>query len=155
MQDGNNPFINTKLAVDGLGFEAEKKNLNPEVYNWITKNAESLFQTGKGLPEGHYQGNSALSADKKTVYLFVEGKPSGPIALKGVKNKIARIRIVGEGTMMEPEIYNKLYWSAIPGIIYIPVPADRLDKSLTVIAVLLDGPLDLYREKVGAIESNL
>lgn len=155
MQDGNNPFLNTKLAVDGLGFEAEKKRLNPEVYRWITKNAESLFQTGKGLPEGHYQGNSALSADKKTVYLFVEGKPTGPIALKGVKNKIARIRIVGEGTMMEPEIYNKLYWSAIPGIIYIPVPEDRLDKSLTVIAVLLDGPLDLYREKVGAIESNL
>jgi alpha-L-fucosidase len=155
LQDGNNPFLNTGLAVDGLGFETEKKTLNPEVYNWITKNAEGLFQTGKGLPEGHYQGNSALSADKKTVYLFVEGKPTGPIALKGIKNKIARIRIVGEGTMMEPEIYNKLYWSAIPGIIYIPVPEDRLDKSLTVIAVLLDGEVDLYREKVGAIESNL
>jgi alpha-L-fucosidase len=155
LQDGNNPFLNTKLAVDGLGFETKKKNLNPEVYHWITKNAEGLFQTGKGLPEGHYQGNSALSADKKTVYLFVEGKPTGPIALKGIKNKIARIRIVGEGTMMEPEIYNKLYWSAIPGIIYIPVPQDRLDKSLTVIAVLLDGEVDLYREKVGAIESNL
>ena len=75
--------------------------------------------------------------------------------IKGIKNKISRIRIVGEGTMVEPEIYNKLYWSSVPGIVYIPLPTDRLDKDLTVVAVLLDGPLDLYREKVGAIESNL
>jgi alpha-L-fucosidase len=31
----------------------------------------------------------------------------------------------------------------------------KLDKNMTVIAVLLDKPLELYREKVGAIESNL
>lgn len=155
IHDGNNPFLTTKLTVDGLGMEAEKKTLSPALYNWITKNSESLYKTTKGLPEGHYQGKSALSADKQTLFLFVEGKPTGPIALKGIKNKISRIRIVGEGTMMEPEIYNKLYWSSVPGIVYIPVPEDRLDKNLTVIAVLLDGPVDLYREKVGAIESNL
>jgi len=155
LHNGANPFNDTDLAVDGLNFETGKKTLNPEVYNWVTKNAECLYKTGKGLPDGHYQGTSALSADKQTVYLFVEGKPTGPIALKGIKNKISRIRIVGEGTMVEPQIYNKLYWSAVPGIVYIPLPNDRLDKDLTVVAVLLDGPLDLYREKVGAIESNL
>jgi alpha-L-fucosidase len=121
----------------------------------VNKNAEALYKTGKGLPTGHYQGSSCLSADKQTLYLFVEGKPTGPIALKGLKNKISRIRIVGEGTMIEPQLFNKLYWSAVPGIVYIPIPQSRLDKDLTVIAVLLDGPLDLYREKVGAIESNL
>jgi alpha-L-fucosidase len=155
LRGGNNPFQNTLLAVDGIGIEKEKNNLAPGVYNWITKHAEALYQTGKGLPDGHYQGASALSADKQTLYLFVEGTPTGPIALKGIKNKISRIRIVGEGTMIEPQLFNKLYWSAVPGIIYIPIPQLRLDKDLTVIAVLLDGPLDLYREKVGAIESNL
>ncbi|WP_214228127.1 alpha-L-fucosidase [Pedobacter sp. B4-66] len=155
LHNGVNPFNETDLAADGLNFESGKKTLKPEVYNWVTKNAECLYKTGKGLPDGHYQGLSALSADKQTVYLFVEGKPTGPIALKGIKNKISRIRIVGEGTMVEPQIYNKLYWSAVPGIVYIPLPTDRLDKDLTVVAVLLDGPLDLYREKVGAIESNL
>lgn len=155
LHSGINPFNDTDLAVDGLNFESGKKTLNPELYNWVTKNAECLYKTGKGLPDGHYQGLSALSADKQTVYLFVEGKPTGPIALKGIKNKISRIRIVGEGTMVEPQIYNKLYWSAVPGIVYIPLPTDRLDKELTIVAVLLDGPLDLYREKVGAIESNL
>ncbi|ETZ21061.1 alpha-L-fucosidase [Pedobacter sp. V48] len=155
LHNGVNPFKDTDLPADGLDFESGKKGLNPELYKWVTKNAESLYKTGKGLPDGHYQGASALSADKQTVYLFVEGKPTGPIALKGIKNKISRIRIVGEGTMIEPEIYNKLYWSSVPGIVYIPLPKDRLDKDLTVVAVLLDGPIDLYREKVGAIESNL
>ena len=151
----NNPFINTGLAVDGVGLEKEKNSLSPGMYTWITKHAEALYKTGKGLPEGHYQGQSALSADKQTLYLFVQGTPTGPIALKGIKNKISRIRIVGEGTMIEPQLFNKLYWSAVPGIIYIPIPQSRLDSNLTVIALLLDGPLDLYREDVGAIESNL
>ncbi|MEJ5960764.1 alpha-L-fucosidase [Pedobacter immunditicola] len=155
LHGGNNPFLNTSLAVDGIGLEKEKNTLSPGVYNWITKNAEALYKTSKGLPGGHYQGASALSADKQTLFLFVEGTPTGPIALKGIKNKISRIRVVGEGTMIEPQLFNKLYWSAVPGIIYIPIPQSRLDKDLTVIAVLLDGPLDLYREKVGAIESNL
>lgn len=155
IQSGSNPFINTELSADGQGLEKDKSTLPLEIYTWITKNSEALYKTGKGLPAGHYQGSTALSADKQTLYLFVEGKPSGPIALKGIKNKISRIRIVGEGTMMEPMYFNKLYWSAVPGIVYIPIPQSRLDKNLTVIAVLLDGAVDLYREKVAALESNL
>ncbi len=38
---------------------------------------------------------------------------------------------------------------------YIDIPRQRLDKSMTVIAVLLNKPLELYREKVGAVENNL
>lgn len=122
---------------------------------WVAKHTEIFDHTLPGIPAGHYQGNTLLSADRQTLYLFVEGKPTGPIALKGIKNSISRIRVVGEGTILPYEIYNKLYWSKIPGIVYIPVPEVKLDKQLTVIAVLLDGPIDLYREKVGAIESNM
>ncbi|KIA91752.1 alpha-L-fucosidase [Pedobacter kyungheensis] len=152
---GINIFQNTSLPADGLDFNPGMKNADQKISNWIIKNAEALYKTGKGIPAGHYQGNTALSADKQTLYLFVEGKPTGPIAIKGLKNNISRIRVVGEGTMLNHEIYNKLYWSKIPGIVYIPIPEDKLDSELTVIAVLLDGPIDLYREKVGAIESNL
>jgi alpha-L-fucosidase len=53
------------------------------------------------------------------------------------------------------EIFNKLYWSPIPGIVYIDIPKDRLDKNMTVIAILLDKPIELYREQNGAVESNL
>ncbi|WP_293789011.1 alpha-L-fucosidase [uncultured Pedobacter sp.] len=152
---GINIFNNTGLTADGLDFNPGIKNADQKVSNWVIKHAEALYKTGKGIPGGHYQGNTALSADKQTLYLFVEGTPTGPIAIKGLKNNISRIRIVGEGTMLPQEIYNKLYWSKIPGIVYIPVPKDKLDPELTIIAVLLDSPIDLYREKVGAIESNL
>ncbi|MCJ7935787.1 MAG: alpha-L-fucosidase [Chryseobacterium sp.] len=153
---GENIFMNSGLTQDGLDMQLPKTpQSNPETQQWISTHAEALFETGKGLPDGHYSGMSTLSKDKQTLYLFVEGEPTGPIALKGIKNGIARIRIVGEGTLLNHEIYNKLYWSDRPGIIYIDIPKDRLDKNITVIAVLLDKPLELYREKIGAIENNL
>jgi len=153
---GKNIFDNSGLTVDGLDTKLpSSKATNPTVLKWIKDHAEALYEIGKGLPEGHYEGLSALSKDRQTLYLFVEGKPTGPIALKGVKNGVARIRVVGDGSMINHEVFNKLYWSSIPGIIYIQAPAERLDKNMTVIAVLLDAPIQLYREKVGAIENNL
>jgi alpha-L-fucosidase len=149
---GNNLFDNSQLAADGYNYRLPE---NPSLQAWITKHAEALYHAKSGLPEGHYTGLSALSEDKQTLFLFIEGKPTGPIAIKGLRNTIQRARIVGEGTLLTPLIYNKLYWSKVPGITYIPVPEDRLDPQMTVIALLLDGPLDLYRENVGAIENNL
>ena len=156
LHSGNNVTNNSGLTHDGLDMSLKKTSqTNPETINWFSKHAEALFETEKGLPDGHYPGMSALSKDKQTLYLFVEGTPTGPIALKGIKNDIARIRIVGDGTLLSHKIYNKLYWSDRPGIIYIDIPKERLDKNMTVIAVLLNKPLELYREKVGAIENNL
>lgn len=156
LHEGNNMFNNSGLTSDGLDMKINKTpKTNLETLNWISKNSEALFETEKGLPNGHYSGMSALSKDKQTLYLFVEGTPTGPIALKGIKNGIARIRIVGEGSIINHKIYNKLYWSDRPGIIYLDIPKQRLDKNMTVIAVLLDKPIELYREKVGAIENNL
>ncbi|MGY3053877.1 alpha-L-fucosidase [Pedobacter sp. UYEF25] len=155
LNNGLNIFKDSKLASDGLGFAPDVKPLDEEAVNWVIKNAEVLSGSIKGIPAGHYFGNTALSADKQTLYLFVEGKPNGPIAIKGLKNNISRIRIVGEGTMLSHEVYNKLYWSKVPGIVYIPIPEEKLDKHLTIVAVLLDGPIDLYSEKVGAVENNL
>ncbi|TDX95547.1 alpha-L-fucosidase [Chryseobacterium daecheongense] len=152
---GNNIFNSSGLTYDGMDMKIQTKKTNPETLQWISKHSEALFETGKGLPEGHYSGLSALSKDQQTIYLFVEGTPTGPIALKGIKNGIARIRIAGEGSIISHKTYNKLYWSQTPGIIYIDIPKERLDKNMTVIAVLLEKPVELYRENVSAIESNL
>jgi alpha-L-fucosidase len=154
VNDGLNPLKDSSLSFDGLNFNSNIKPLDEKVNDWVVKNAEALYQTGKGIPAGHFDGKTALSADLKTLYLFVEGKPNGPIAIKGLKNQISRIRVVGEGTMLDHAIYNKLYWSKVPGIVYIDIPKDRLAEDVTVIAVLLDNEIDLYREKVTAIESN-
>jgi len=156
LHEGKNIFNHSGLTNDGLNMKIPiSPKTNRETLDWISKHAEALFETEKGLPDGHYSGMSVLSKDRQTVYLFVEGTPTGPIALKGIKNGISRIRIVGEGSMINYNIYNKLYWSDRPGIIYIDIPKERLDKNMTVIAVLLDKPVELYREKIKAIESNL
>nr|WP_241462340.1 alpha-L-fucosidase [Sphingobacterium deserti] len=151
---GDNIFAD-KLTEDGIFLSPELNPAQAELKQWIEKHAEVLAFANAGMPKGHYAGYSALSKDRKTLYLFVEGQPSGPIALKGLNNDIARIRIVGEGSMLNHQVFNKLYWSAVPGMVYIDIPKERLDKKMTVIAVLLDKPIDLYRENIGAIESNL
>jgi len=85
---------------------------------------------------------------------MVDGKNNGPLIVRGLKNKINRIWVVGNGTKLDHKIIGKLYWSHVPGIAYIDLPEKSLDKDMTVIAVLLDGPVDLYREKGQVIESN-
>lgn len=156
LHNGNNLLDRSGITSDGQDMKIPKTaKTNPETLQWISRHAEALYDTGKGLPEGHYSGMSALSKDRQTVYLFVEGTPTGPVALKGIKNNIARIRVVGDGSIINHTIYNKLYWSDTPGIIYIDLPKERLDKNMTVIAVLLDKPLELHREKVNAMENNL
>ncbi|MBS1571252.1 MAG: alpha-L-fucosidase, partial [Bacteroidetes bacterium] len=126
LDKGNNLLDNSGISADGnIAHLPKFENENSETRQWISKNAEALTNTQKGLPSGHYSGMSALSQDKQTLYLFVEGNPTGPIAIKGLKNSISRIRIVGEGTMLSHDIFNKMYWSPIPGIVYIDIPKDR------------------------------
>lgn len=153
--DVGSNLLKGKLQSDGSEIDPTLKFANKRVEEWILKHAEVLHNAQAGIDAGHYAGATALSGDKQTLYLFVEGKPTGPLAVKGLKNVIARIRIVGEGSMIGHDIFNKLYWSPIPGIIYIDLPESRVDKDITVVAVLLDKPIELYREEVGAIESNL
>ena len=148
-------LFNGKINDDASVINKDLVFSSQELNQWVKKHAEVLYDAKNGIDANHYNGYSALSADRQTLYLFVEGKPTGPIALKGVKNAISRIRIVGEGSMIGHQIFNKLYWSDRPGIIYIDIPEDRLDKHVTVIAVLLDKPIDLHTDEVKAIESNL
>lgn len=121
--------------------------------SWLKKHAEA-FIGHEGLPQGYYDGFSTLSLDKQTLYLFIDGKSNGPLQVKGIKNKINRIRIVGNGTLLTHQILNKQYWSDVPGMLYIPVPEDQLDPKMTIIAVLLDKPLSLHQEEIKPIESN-
>ena len=56
--------------------------------------------------------------------------------------------------MLSYKVYNKNYWSEVPGNLYIDVPDRVLDEQITVLAVLLDGPVKLYRGEGQVISSN-
>jgi len=121
---------------------------------WTSKHADAIYGTRAGLPPGHFYGPTALSKDRQTLYLYLAHKPNGPIMLKGLKNKINRIWVVGNGTKLKWDVKMKQYWSSVPGLVYIDVPEQVLDQDVTVLAVLLKGPAEVYSEHVGAIESN-
>ena len=65
--------------------------------------------------------------------------------LEGVKNKINRIYVVGNGTKLTWKEYLKPYWSSNAGLYFIDVPEAVLDEYITVLAVVLDGKLKLQK----------
>jgi len=150
---GGNLLLDIGPKADGTIPDEQQKILK-ELGRWTKKHQEAIFGTEAGIPLEHYYGRSTLSKDSTMLYLFLENQPTGPIALKGIKNKIHRVYVVGNGTMLNFDIKGKQYWSEVPGICYIEVPEHTLDSQVTVIAVLLEGKIDLYRESGNSIKTN-
>jgi len=124
---------------------AEQVNILKELGRWTHKHSEAIYGSRTGIPLEYFYGPTALSADKKTLYLFVDGNPNGPLMIKGLKNKVNSIGVVGNGTKLSYEIKMKLSWSAVPGVLYIDLPEEVLDPQVTVISIQLDGEIDLYK----------
>lgn len=121
---------------------------------WTNKHKAAIYDTRAGIPYGHFNGYTALSKDKTILYLYVDNKPNGPLLIKGLKNKVNRAWVVGNGTKLKTKVVGKQYWSDVPGLLYIDLPEDVQDQDVTVIGMQLDGEVDLYREKGQVIESN-
>ena len=69
--------------------------------------------------------------------------------LKGLDNKIEEISIVGNDTKLNYKVVGKISWSPVPGLVYIDVPENVLDKYITVLKVKLNKPVKLYRGQGG------
>jgi alpha-L-fucosidase len=65
------------------------------------------------------------------------------VLLKGVTNSIATIWVVGNGTKLEQKTWLKPWWSGNPGLVSIEIPEAALDEEMTVVAVQLEGKLQL------------
>lgn len=150
---GGNLLLDIGPKADG-SIPEEQVAILKGLGRWTKKHEDAIFGTQAGMPHGHYYGPSTLSADKKILYLFVPHRPNGPLVIKGLKNKINRIWVLGKGTKLQHRIVGKPYWSSVPGLCYIDVPERVLDSEVTVLAVLLDGEMELYREHGEVIESN-
>lgn len=150
---GGNLLLDVGPKADGT-IPEEQVAILTELGRWTNKHAEAIYGSRAGIPYEHYYGPTTLNQKGDILYLFVPHKPNGPLMLKGIKNKINRMWVVGNGTKLNWDIKMKQYWSAVPGIVYIDVPEKVLDEQVTVIAVLLDGKVDLYREKGQVIEAN-
>lgn len=117
---------------------------------WNQKHGEAIFGTIAGLPDGHFYGPTTLSKDSSTLYLFLPSQAGGSAMIKGLKNAIKSIEVVGNGHKVGHKVVGKISWSEVPGLIYIDaLPEKERDKDMTVLKLTLDGPVKLYRGKGG------
>ncbi len=140
---GGNLLLDIGPREDGT-IPEEQVLVLTEMGKWIKKHEEAVYPTIKGLPFGHFYGPTTMNKEKNVIYLYVIDKPKKYVTLKGVRNKIKRVRVVGSNQELEYQRSGGAAWQHIPGILYIDVPSDVIDKYITVLAVELEGELDLY-----------
>ena len=122
---------------------------------WIDKHAEAVYPTEAGLPPGHCYGASTLTKDRETLYVFLFDKPWDEFAVKGIRNAVKKVSVVGaEGIELPFRKIGGADWVNIPGILWITVPESVLDRNATVLKIELEGPLDLWSGAGHAIETN-
>ncbi len=148
VSNGGNLLLDIGPKPDGT-IPNEQVNILKELGKWNRKHGESIFNTIGGIPQGHFYGPTTLSKDSTTLYLFLHGKTSGPVMVKGLDNKIKSVEVLGNGTKLASKVVGKISWSPVPGLVYINVPATTLDTYITVLKVKLDKPIKLYRGKGG------
>ena len=153
LSNGGNLLLDIGPKADGT-IPEEQLAILKDVGRWTRKHKEAIYGTVAGIPKEHFYGPTTLSKDRTLLYLFVKGDPKGEVVIRGLKNKINRIWVVGQGSKLAHQVVGKVYWSHYPGITYVKVPAHVLDEQMTVLAVLLDGKIDLYREDGAVIENN-
>jgi alpha-L-fucosidase len=148
VSNGGNLLLDIGPKEDGT-IPNEQINILKELGAWNKRNGGAIFNTIGGIPQGHFYGPTTLSKDSTTLYLFLHGKTSGPVMVKGLDNKIKSVEVLGNGTKLTSKVVGKISWSPVPGLVYIDVPATSLDKYITVLKVTLDKPIKLYRGKGG------
>ncbi len=140
---GGNLLLDMGPRADG-SIPEEQVRILQELGRWNAKHAEAIFSTTAGLPAGCFHGPSTLSVDSTRLYLFVNGNPpDGQLMLEGVKNRIHRIFVLGNGTMLEHKEFLKPYWSNHSGVVFIDLPEETLDEQMTVVCLILDGRIEL------------
>lgn len=141
---GGNLLLDVGPRSDGTIPEEDVRVLRG-LGRWTHKHAEALYGTVAGLPAGYFYGATTLNKARDTVYLFCFDRPNGQVALKGIRNDVLRVSVVGGPELASRKI-GGAEWVRMPGVLWIDVPEAALDPDATVIKVELKGPLDLATE---------
>jgi alpha-L-fucosidase len=154
---GGNLLLDIGPKADGT-IPDEQVAILKEFGRWTHKHAAAIYGSIAGLPAGHYHGNSTLSKDSTTLYLFVPS-PKGaitdmsklmiPIYIKGLKSKPTSITLIGSEIQMESHEVGKISWSSVPGTLFMEIPVSEMDSMISVVELKFTESLQLYRGKGG------
>lgn len=96
-----------------------------------------------GLPPGHHYGPSALSSDRRTLHLVCFDPPIETVCVRGLRNAVRRISVLGTGTELAHRRTGGLH--DVPGDLWIDAPAAAdVAPHGTVLSLELDGEPELY-----------
>jgi alpha-L-fucosidase len=147
---GGNLLLDVGPKADGT-IPEEQVEVLKGLGRWTHKHEKAVLDTHAGIDLVYYNGPSAIGkgdylggggVGKDVLYLFIPHKPNGSIRLKGINNMIERAWVVGNGAYVEWRQDGSL---AHPGIYYFDIPERALDQDVTVLALLLDGKIDLQK----------
>ncbi|MFI1966399.1 alpha-L-fucosidase [Streptomyces pathocidini] len=140
---GGNLLLDVGPKEDGT-ITPEQASRLEGLGDWIRRNEPAVYGTAAGLPAGHHYGPSTLSADRRTLYLICFDTPRESVAVRGLRNSVRRVTELGTGRELAHRTIGGL--GDVPGVLWIDAPeGDAVDAYATVLAVELDGELDLYR----------
>jgi alpha-L-fucosidase len=140
---GGNLLLDVGPKEDGTITEAQTARLEG-LGDWVGAHAEAVYGTVAGMPAGHHYGPSTLSADRRTLYLYCFDIPREVVSVRGLRTPVRRVSVLGTGTELAHRMSGGL--GSVPGVLWIDAPAAAdVHDHATVLAVELDGELDLYR----------
>ncbi|GHK02275.1 alpha-L-fucosidase [Streptomyces sp. NPDC003753] len=140
---GGNLLLDVGPMEDGTIPQAQVERLEG-LGEWIRRHAEAVYGTVRGLPAGHHYGPSTLSADRRTLYLTLFDIPRAETGVRGLATPVRKVTVLGTGTELGHRVVGGLHEAV--GVLWIDPPSEAdLDPYATVLAVELDGELELYR----------
>jgi len=142
---GGNLLLDIGPQSDG-GITPEQEKDLIGLGRWTHKHAEALYGTVAGIPKDYYYGPSLLNKDRTVLYLICYDHPADGVYVKGIRNHIKRISVVG-GSELKYRRFMEALWAGQPGILIVDLPSEMMDPDATVIKVELDGPLKLVGQK--------
>ncbi len=150
---GGRLLLNVGPRADGT-FPPEVHERLGEIGGYNTRYREAVFESAEGLPHGHCWHPTTVGKDGRCIYIFLWDQPRENLLVKGLRSKIERIRVLHHGGELAWRIVGGAPWANVPGTTDILLPEALPEDVGWVLALDLAEPLDLYREKSGAIEQN-
>ena len=80
------------------------------------------------------------------LYLVCYDHPADGLYVKGIRNPIKRVSVIGGGELKSRHFMQAL-WANQPGILIVDLPEAAMDPDATIIKIELDGPLSLAGQK--------
>jgi len=150
---GGNMLLNVGPDESG-DIPAQQVEILETLGAWVSKHEEAVHGTVRGLPHGYAYHSTSLNKVRNTIYLYLAHTPKEATPIKGIKNEIKAITVLGTNTECSYKRIGGAAWIGVPGTLWVDVPKEILDTNVTVLKVELDGPLDLYGGEGVEIEVN-